>query len=87
MEIYKLEFKTYLIESEPIITLFDINKINSLDSVSEIKMSGFRSFYYSDESKMVYLDIDFKDGYVEYKYYFDMVKKFKRDSIINGILS
>lgn len=90
MEVYKLRFKHYKFGTEPIVTTFDMKELDYPNCELElyiIEDQGFRVFHYRDDSKIVYIDVDYKNGDDEYYYYFKYVKSFKRDSVIKGILS
>lgn len=91
MEVYKLVFKHYLLDtkSKPIISLFDIDKLVSPISEPElyyIESKGFRVYYHrTNETKIIYIYIDFKSEDKEYEYYFNYVREFKRDENIDDI--
>ena len=90
MEVYILEFKHWLLVDlvhNPIITLFDLNQITG-PVLYHIENRGFREYYHrTNDTKMVYLDINYKNGGKEYKYYFNYIISIKRNNNIDDILS
>lgn len=91
MKIYKLEFKGYTNDDQiPIISLYDLN-INDIDLEHIIKNGVELYFNSSSLLKSVYINIDYNntdtnERYYQYERYFEYVKTFKRDSVIDGIL-